>query len=206
MKPIFKFFIGSLLAVFILQSCGTSKFGKSHYKHRDWVWVGSEKNEEAVVNETGKTDDVKEEPVQKIQLRKPEKPAVYPNPVIEEEKKTENTVSENVLTEKTTVDEIKTEEAENGSVSVAENETTDDTKDEQAANADADTMFILMIIFAFFLPPLAVYLKEQASGMFWITLVLCLLAGGFGIGIYGGLWGLWGVAVVLALLRVLDII
>lgn len=47
------------VSVIVLNSCGTSRFGKSHYKNRDWVWVGSESNPESSAEVTEKTDEVK---------------------------------------------------------------------------------------------------------------------------------------------------
>lgn len=48
-------------------------------------------------------------------------------------------------------------------------------KDAPAAPS-ADDMLILCVILCFFLPPLAVYLWENAIGInFWISLILCLL-------------------------------
>jgi uncharacterized membrane protein YqaE (UPF0057 family) len=89
------------------------------------------------------------------------------------------------------------------SVDQPEVKTTQQTK--KTAAPDADVMFVLQIIFAFLLPPLAVYLKEQITGRFWLTLILCLLSLFIFFGpFYFG--GLWLVAIVIALLVVLDII
>lgn len=73
-------------------------------------------------------------------------------------------------------------------------------------NALDDTMLILLIILALLLPPLAVWLKDgkTATTLFWITLILCLLGGGFWLGWFFG--GFYGIAILLAILRVLDII
>lgn len=74
-------------------------------------------------------------------------------------------------------------------------------------SSDPDVMLILLIILAIFIPPLAVYLKNnEANKWFWITLVLWLLGGGIafgGVG-YGGL--LWAAAVIIAVLYVLDML
>ena len=69
-----------------------------------------------------------------------------------------------------------------------------------------DTELILLVILAILLPPLAVFLKDgkTASTLFWITLILCLLGGAFWWGWYLG--SFWFIAILLALLRVLDII
>lgn len=71
---------------------------------------------------------------------------------------------------------------------------------------DGDGMFILLLILTVILPPLAVYLKDSGiTGLFWVTLILCLVSGGGFIGI-GILYSGWFIAFLLALLRVLDVI
>lgn len=77
----------------------------------------------------------------------------------------------------------------------------------KGAKPDADTMFILMIILALFIPPLAVYLKDgDATSRFWLNLVLAILGIGLGMGFFyfAGLFYL--AAMIHALLIVLDAI
>jgi uncharacterized membrane protein YqaE (UPF0057 family) len=70
---------------------------------------------------------------------------------------------------------------------------------------DSDTMLIILVILAIFIPPLAVYLKDKAvSTWFWVTLILCVLSLGVFFFRLGGL--LWLAAAVIALLYVLDMI
>lgn len=70
-------------------------------------------------------------------------------------------------------------------------------------SSDADTMMIIVVIAAIFLPPLSIYIKDSGriSKWFWITLILCLLSGGIFLGgLYaGGL--LWIAAIVIALMH-----
>jgi len=71
--------------------------------------------------------------------------------------------------------------------------------------ADGDVKLILLIILAIFIPPLAVYLKnESIDKWFWITLILCLLSLSVFFFAFGGLG--WFVAMVIAILYVLDFI
>lgn len=70
-------------------------------------------------------------------------------------------------------------------------------------SAAGDVDLIILVILAILLPPLAVYLVEEASTRFWITLILCLLSGGVGFFFVFG-WGLWFVAMLIALLTVLK--
>jgi len=73
--------------------------------------------------------------------------------------------------------------------------------------ADTDTMTILLVILAIILPPLAVFLFEEASTRFWIDLVLALLGWGVFAWLLPGLVWLGGLAaIVYALLIVLDVI
>lgn len=79
-------------------------------------------------------------------------------------------------------------------------------------NTTDDVATILLVILALFIPPLAVFIFEQATGRFWLNLVLFLLGifafGGAGIGTYfigiGGLLVL--IAIIHAILIVLGVI
>lgn len=68
-----------------------------------------------------------------------------------------------------------------------------------------DIKLILLVILAIFIPPLAVYLKnESIDKWFWITLILCLLSFTAFFFIFGGAF--WLIAVIIALLYVFDAI
>jgi uncharacterized membrane protein YqaE (UPF0057 family) len=72
---------------------------------------------------------------------------------------------------------------------------------------DEDVMFIILIILAFLIPPLAVFIYEGATNRFWIDLVLAILGFGVGFWLLGGLGWLCGLAAVIyALLIVLEVI
>lgn len=75
-------------------------------------------------------------------------------------------------------------------------------------SSDEDVlMFVVLLILAIILPPLAVYLKDDnASNRFWINLILWILGWG-GVAALGGIGGLLALlAVVHAILIVADII
>jgi uncharacterized membrane protein YqaE (UPF0057 family) len=100
------------------------------------------------------------------------------------------------------VEEVEVQTYSSESTSVAEPEKTTD-----------DVMTILLVIIALFLPPLAVFLYEEASKRFILNLVIWLLGvvafGGVGlIGAY--FWGIGGLlilfAVIHAILIVLEVI
>lgn len=69
-------------------------------------------------------------------------------------------------------------------------------------------MLFLAVVASVFFPPLGVYIKDHRTNKwFWITLLLCLSAGGITFLYTGGLWALfWLAAVVIALMVVFDIL
>ena len=75
---------------------------------------------------------------------------------------------------------------------------------------DAGGYLIIEIIAAIFFPPLAIFLKDHKTNKwFWWTLILCILGGGFylglrGVSAVGGL--LWAIAVIIAFLNIFDVI
>ena len=73
-------------------------------------------------------------------------------------------------------------------------------------SSDDGIMFIVMIILAFLIPPLAVYLFEGITKRFWIDLVLALIGLGLGAFLFSSLIYLGAIlAVIYALLIVLGI-
>lgn len=78
---------------------------------------------------------------------------------------------------------------------------------ESSAAPSGDVMLILLVILCFILPPLAVFLFEDASGRFVIDLILWLIGWGVGWWLLGGLAGICTlVAIIYALLIVLSVI
>jgi uncharacterized membrane protein YqaE (UPF0057 family) len=72
-------------------------------------------------------------------------------------------------------------------------------------HSDGDVKLVLLVILAIFVPPLAVYLKnEKIDQWFWITLILWLLSVLFFFGRYFGFF--WLIAVIIALLYIFDVI
>ena len=67
------------------------------------------------------------------------------------------------------------------------------------SSVDSDLMFILCIVLAFLIPPLAVYLTEGVTTRFWLNLVLFILGWGVGWYFFGG-----GIAFLCSLLAVVH--
>ena len=210
MKIITSKFSLLLITVLLISSCGTGKFTGKHYRNRSWIKVdpiaqqkenGNENQKEVAENST----------------------VIVSNPELKSEEKSttqsENFVSKSQadLTSKPFNQSKKSESPDQISESVLESNSNTVVLDEnQAENKkvmnkdithDSDLMLIIEIILAFILPPLAIFLHDGAtSGLFWVTLILCLFAFGGGWWIFGGLFGLWGISTILALLRIFDII
>ena len=82
-------------------------------------------------------------------------------------------------------------------------------KQKQASKKAADdtVMLVLLVILAFIIPPLAVFIYEGATNRFWIDLILAILGFGVGFWLLGGIGWLAGLAAVIyALLIVLAVI
>lgn len=74
-----------------------------------------------------------------------------------------------------------------------------------APDADPDVKLVLLFVLALLIPPLAIYLKNNAVNQwFWITLVLCLLSLLVFFFRLGGL--LWLVSIILAILYIFGAI
>ena len=79
--------------------------------------------------------------------------------------------------------------------------------DTKPAPVDDTAMLIILVILAILIPPLAVFIYEQATSRFWIDLILAILGFGVGFWLLGGLGWLCGLAAVIyALLIVLEVI
>lgn len=78
----------------------------------------------------------------------------------------------------------------------------------KAASSSDTGMLILLVILAFLIPPLAVFIFEGASTRFWIDLVLTIVGYGIGFWLLGGglAWLCALAAVIYALLIVLEVI
>lgn len=199
-----------LITVLLISSCGTGKFTGKHYRNRSWIKVdpiaqqnenGKESQKDVAANSTEITSasEVKSEEKTTIQSESivTKSETDLTTKPLNQSKKLESTdqISESVL------------ESNSSNVVIGENQAEKNKVVNKDITHDSDLMLIIEIILAFVLPPLAIYLHDgSTSGLFWLTLILCLFAFGGGWWIFGGLFGLWGLSTILALLRIFDII
>jgi uncharacterized membrane protein YqaE (UPF0057 family) len=77
-----------------------------------------------------------------------------------------------------------------------------------SASSDDLLFLILLVILALILPPLAVFIVDGDSNIFWLTLILWLIGWGVGLALFGfGIAALCSLAAaIIALLVVLELI
>lgn len=197
-----------LITVLLISSCGTGKFTGKHYRNRTWIKVdpiaqqkenGNEHQKEVAANSTVivSNPELKSEETTTTQsesfVSKPQTDLT--TKPVNQSKKSESTdqISESVL------------ESNSNTVVLDENQSEKNKVMNKDITHDSDLMLIIEIILAFVLPPLAIYLHDGgSSGLFILVLILCLISI---LGIFSFyIFGLWGLSIVLALLRIFDII
>ncbi|HRE73749.1 MAG TPA: YqaE/Pmp3 family membrane protein [Flavobacteriales bacterium] len=197
----------SFLVAVTLFSCGSSRFTRSQYGHRDWSRGGYEAVEQTGMEQSSSSRKNDQKPAEaaaeKKEIPTVENVELIPaaqteKSVVPATKKGNN--NENYVDAPAAITETTTETV------ATEAEKAEAEKNNDATNG-ADTNTILLVILALFIPPLAVFLKDgSVSTMFWITLILCIIGGGFLWG-WGGYFGLgYLIAIILAILYVLDMI
>jgi uncharacterized membrane protein YqaE (UPF0057 family) len=207
MKNLKVFSILAIAAV-ALASCGSGRFTSARYGNRDYVKVEP--------NEVVKTEQVKGEKekaakqVNKSETAASEETAsvnAVSAPVTAENVSAPSTAAAPGKTSTGVSDQAEVEDAALPVVDANESEVINAPIQDNDATTGGDAELILLVILAIILPPLAVYLYDgSASTMFWITLILCILSGGFIFGFGGYLFGLWGLAILLAILHILEIL
>ena len=199
-----------LITVLLISSCGTGKFTGKHYRNRSWIKVdpiaqqkenGNENQKEVAANST--------EIVTNSELKSDEKTTIQSESTVSKSETDLTTKPVNPSKNSKSTDQISESvlESNSNNVIINENQSEKNKVMNKDITHDSDLMLVIEIILAFILPPLAIFLHDGAtSGLFWITLILCLFSVGGGFWIFGGLFGLWGLSTILALLRIFDII
>lgn len=122
------------------------------------------------------------------------------NDVAESNYETENNTPDEVLIN----NEISVQQTSNNQTT---NKIENNVVSSESQSSDSDVALILLVILAFILPPLAVFLVRGVGTEFLISLALFLIAIGGGFAFIGGIAGLVAIAgLVYALLIVFDAI
>jgi uncharacterized membrane protein YqaE (UPF0057 family) len=217
----FNLVILGIITTMILGACSTSNevVGGVFQKRKHTGGVYWDRTEKAKAS-TQKEEEEMEFDIYKLEEAKQKKYASVTT-IKSETKTSENTVVASA--ESDDVDGLVVAEdskpviEETVSITTAENEKTLTVSEAKKSNkkqrlnkttpVDEDVLFIVLIILAFLIPPLAVFIYEGTTNRFWIDLVLAILGFGIGFWLLGGLGWLCGIAaVVYALLIVLEVI
>lgn len=194
----------SLAALIGLSSCSSLRIEKRHYNKGWYVDFGTQKNEReeapadktATVTESGAT--VSEEHA-----------APVASPTVSEEAPAPTAVSVNPVS-------VNPDVLPDADKTISDNEPVVNPEQDEKASGNnsalpgerpgSDVDQLVLIILAIFIPPLAVYLVQGVSTMFWITLICWLVGGAFLFGRFGyGYFGALGLlAIILAILVVLG--
>jgi len=203
MKKYYLFIPLALLLLF--SSCSSLRIEKRHYNKGFYVDFGNDKKT-SIDNQGNSQDEVavvekEPQPVQENADRAITDIAAagstVQNPALA------SVATDNVVNEPTQTESTSTKTDQQDDATQARNNTP-----ENAAAPEGDVGLVLLVILAIILPPLAVYLVEGTTTVFWIDLICWLIGGVFFFGRfgYGYIGGLGLLAVVLALLVVFDVL
>lgn len=191
----------SVLAfVIFLTSCNNLHIEKRHYRNGFYVNLGSDdrKDRSATVDNQQESSEISPASVEKAvteitpQQEVPGADNSQQAPVVKEVVPV-TTVQDNPVA-------LKQEESPRAEIKQGDSR----SKQTNSSPSASDAMLIIEVLLAIFIPPLAVFLHEGITTWFWLTLILCILGGGFFF--YPVIGGLWLVAVIIALLVVFDAI
>jgi uncharacterized membrane protein YqaE (UPF0057 family) len=197
-------FLLSIIVLAGLSSCSSLRVEKRHYAKGWYVDFGTDKKSPAPDTEIQQVTE--ENTPQKattstvatpaaVTVNAPEvhQPAAAPGEITPPANAAEENAVTNTATQKENAPAVNEKEKEDPAV---------------PEPAQSDVELILLVILAILVPPIAVYLVQGLSAIFWITLICWLLGGVFFFGPwgYGYIGGLGLVAVVLALLVVFGVL
>ncbi|MFM2016379.1 MAG: hypothetical protein RL007_35 [Bacteroidota bacterium] len=194
------------ILAFTITSCSGIRIEKRHYSGGFYVETGTKNrsNAEQIETESVAIKQNNAEPNSALRVTKSlESPCVAKSensaPSQESEK---NSVAKVIIDKiKSTTPAGKTET----NISTAEENKVVTTEQENSSAPASDVPLWVYVLLALFIPPLAVYLKQGVTNMFWIDLILFIL----GYGLFRFSYYLWGAAlaaVVIALLVIFDVL
>jgi len=192
------------LLALALSSCSGIRIEKRHYNGGFYVETGTKNknNAERIETESVGIKQNSAESNSAIALT----PSIDNAPVAKADNSSSSQESEKNSAVKVVIDKIKkaasTAKTET-STTVAEENKVVTTEQENSAAPASDVPLWAYVVLALLIPPLAVYLKQGLTNIFWIDLILFLLGYGlFSFSLY--LWGASLAAVVIALLVVFE--
>lgn len=199
-----KFYLFIFLAALIgFSSCSSMRIEKRHYNKGWYVDFGTEKKSESVgVSDQDEKADAEALPTEKQSVATPMSLSSDPNNTQQQAGIVSNEQYAVVIAsgEAPAANETPDQGTEQGADQFAVPKNSPPS--EQIAPAGDDQ--VLLVILAILVPPLAVYMVQGTTAIFWITLICWLFGGFFFFGRfgYGYLGGLGLLAIVLALLVV----
>lgn len=193
------------ILAFAVSSCSSLRIEKRHYNGGFYIETGSKNKTSGIKAEvhSAEIDNVDAKAEQVSVIAESSETAAAPTPVTPQ-----TAVRENVYTNTAAGNEVNSSEpqttSETNKSKEAKKQNAVSGKEKTSAPA-SDVPLWVYVILAILIPPLAVYLKQGLTNMFWIDLILFLL--GYGLFRFTPyLWGAAFAAVVIALLVVFDVL
>jgi|GEM_PF-1084258 uncharacterized membrane protein YqaE (UPF0057 family) len=194
----------ALAALLGFSSCSTLRIEKRHYTGGWYVDFGNniskqtpeqaEQNNSSVESLQEITDDVSDNIAEQLPTFADDNTASSSVPASRVTPPLQSTEQEAVITQ----EDQRMSQSTQVAPTIAKQE------EQGSSSAPADVPFWALFILAIFIPPLAVFLKQGVTNLFWIDLLCALFGCGFLFMPYFG--GLFLVAVVIAILVIFDVI
>lgn len=209
-KKFLNLFAALIVLSLLFSSCGSlvnSKFAKR--KYTAGIFINKKENIDQISKDTHATNLPQNEGKETVH----NKSEYVLKPIDLEIIKTSNELNKEIKLEKR--NEIKKLSTKNSNTDPRYNLTINIKKGRQAKAPYKDnqvestteqdnTLLLIKIIIAIFIPPLAVFIHEKATTDFWIDLILWLF---FGVGrVLPFFFGFWGVAFIYALFVIMGLI
>jgi uncharacterized membrane protein YqaE (UPF0057 family) len=194
------------ILAFTITSCSGLRIEKRHYNGGFYVETGTKTKSKAERIETESVAIKQNAPESNSTL--PVTESIENPPVASADNSATSEESGKTNVAKVIIDKIKSTSPAaktETNISTAEENKVVTTEAENSSAPAADVPLWVYVLLALFIPPLAVYLKQGVTNMFWIDLVLFIL--GYGLLSFSFyLWGAALAAVVIAFLVIFDVL